>query len=90
MIAAACGGVATLALTLGGVGGVIGANVPDTHIDADPSPTVDPAPAAPDDQCCDPVQPQAAGWHCIIGLNCGQIRPRPRSPTPAAPSAPQQ
>jgi hypothetical protein len=85
-IAAACGGAAVLALALGGVGG---AGVPYTN--ADPSSTeVVPTPSSPDDVCCDDaVQPQARGWDCIIGLNCGQKTPRPR-PVPPPPSPPQQ
>jgi len=83
-LAAVCGGAAALALALSGFDG---AGVQRTS--ADPSPTVAPTPSSPDDVCCDPAQGQAqpqaqrSSWDCKIGLNCGQIRPRP--PRPANP-----
>lgn len=85
-IVAGCGGAAVLALALSGEGG---AGMPRTN--ADPSPIVAPMPAAPNDVCCaDAAQPQASNWDCIIGLNCGQIRPRRSTPAPLPPPPPQQ
>lgn len=87
--AAACVGAAVLALALGGVGG---AGMPRTN--AAPAPIAAPTPTSPDGVCCaDAAQPQASGSDCIIGLNCGQIRPRPRRTVPAPlppPPPPQQ
>lgn len=86
-IAAVCGGVAALVLTLGGLADLGGGGAP--RINADPSPTVAPSPTSPDDVCCDDTtQPQASKWDCKIGLNCGQIRPRRTSPAPAPPPPP--
>lgn len=70
-----------LGLAFGGVD--VGAK--DTY--ADPSPTIDPTPSAPDD-CCDASQPQASHWDCKIGLNCGPIRPQRTWPPPPPPPTP--
>ncbi|WP_156767087.1 hypothetical protein [Mycobacterium sp. E796] len=90
-IAATCGGgAAVLALAFGSVE-LDGVVAPRTI--ADPPTTVAPTPGSPDDQCCDPDQPQAsAAWECKIGLNCGPIRPRrtwpPSAPPPPSPPPP--
>lgn len=98
--AAVCVGGAVLALALG-IGGV---GLPRTNaapapiqvvpaLIAAPAPIAAPTPASPDGVCCnDAVQAQASGSDCIIGLNCGQIRPRPRrtAPAPLPPPPPQQ
>ena len=84
-IAATCGGAALFALAFSGVDG---AGVQRTG--ADPSPTVAPTPSSPDDVCCDTAQPQASRWDCIIGLNCGQKRPRPAPPANRPPDLPPQ
>ncbi|WP_415623715.1 hypothetical protein, partial [Mycobacterium colombiense] len=77
-VAAACGGAAVFALALSGIGGV---PAPRTNM-TDPVTTVEPTPTSPDDVCCDTPQPQASGWECKIGLNCGPINPRRTWPPP--------
>jgi hypothetical protein len=86
-IAALCGGAAVLALALGGVGGV---GEPQLRATA-PSSSVVPAPPSPGDTGGGggalPVKP-AGGGGCILGLNCGPIRPNPPPPPHRQPSLP--
>ncbi|ORJ58484.1 hypothetical protein B5M45_18905 [Mycobacterium simiae] len=78
-IGAACGCAAVLAL---GVAGAIGVTIPQSYATA-PSPTIVPAAPSPND-CCGwlndpmgaPLSLHADGGNdCIVGLNCGPIRP---------------
>lgn len=78
-IGAACGCAAVLTL---GLGGAIGVTIPQSYATA-PAPTIVPAAPSPDD-CCGwlndpmgaPLSLRAEGGNnCIVGLNCGPIRP---------------
>ncbi|MEC4764037.1 hypothetical protein VT930_13095 [Mycobacterium sherrisii] len=85
-LGAACGGAAVLVLGLGAAGGM---TTSPSYATAPAAPIV-PAAPSPDD-CCgwlnDPMGAPLSlrtqgGSDCIIGLNCGPIRPsRPPPPT---------